>query len=102
MAVTWTFGLWDFLLLLLMAAIIGAIGEAIAGYSTGGCLMSTVIGFIGGLLGHWLQHALRLPTLINVHVAGHNFPVIWSVIGAALLVLILRLILGRRRAVVVD
>lgn len=90
---------WQFLLLLLVAAIIGSIGQAIAGYSTPGCAMSVVIGFIGALLGHWIQAAFRLPTFWLVHVAGKQIEVIWAVIGSAVCVLILRLIMGRRVAV---
>ncbi len=36
-----------FLVLLIIAAICGAIGQALAGYSTGGFLISIVLGFIG-------------------------------------------------------
>jgi uncharacterized membrane protein YeaQ/YmgE (transglycosylase-associated protein family) len=93
-------GVWDFLLLLLVAAIIGSIGQAIAGYSTPGCAMSIVIGFVGAFIGRWLQAQLKLPMFLPVSVGGTTFPVIWSVIGAALLVLLLRLVLGRRGTVV--
>ncbi len=90
----------DFLLLLLVAAIVGAIGQAIAGYSTPGCLMSVVIGFVGALIGHWIQRQFHLPAFIApVKVAGTSFYPIWSVLGAALLVLVLRLVLGRRARV---
>jgi hypothetical protein len=37
----------ELLLLLLVAALIGAVGQAIAGYSRGGCLVSIALGFIG-------------------------------------------------------
>jgi uncharacterized membrane protein YeaQ/YmgE (transglycosylase-associated protein family) len=89
-------GLWDFLLLLLVAAIVGAIGQAIAGFSTPGCLMSAVIGFAGAFIGRWLQVQFKLPEWIPVEVGGRTFPIVWSVIGSAVLVLVLRLILGRR------
>ncbi|HEX8237862.1 MAG TPA: GlsB/YeaQ/YmgE family stress response membrane protein [Abditibacteriaceae bacterium] len=90
---------WDFLLLLLVAAIIGSIGQAIAGYSTPGCAMSIVIGFVGAFIGRWLQAQFKLPMFLPVRVGGTTFPVIWSVIGAVLLVLVLRLVLGRRGTV---
>ena len=38
------------LLLLLIAGICGALGQAIGGYSHGGCLVSIALGFIGALL----------------------------------------------------
>ncbi len=39
---------------------------------------------------------LGLPTFMVVNVGGTKSPIIWSVIGAALLVLLLRVIVGRR------
>lgn len=92
-------GLWDFLMLLLVAAIIGAIGQAIAGFSTPGCAMSIVIGFVGAFVGRWAQSTFNLPMWLPLKVGGTTFPIIWSVLGAALLVLVLRLVLGRRTGV---
>ena len=89
-------GLVDFLLLLVVAAIIGAIGEAIAGYSAGGCAMSAVIGFIGAMIGSWLERSFPILPKTTVTVAHHPFPIVGSILGAALFVLVLRLILGRR------
>ncbi|MBV9467802.1 MAG: GlsB/YeaQ/YmgE family stress response membrane protein [Abitibacteriaceae bacterium] len=89
-------GLVDFLLLLVVAAIIGAIGEAIAGYSAGGCAMSAVIGFIGAMIGGWLEKSIPILPRNVIHVSGHSFPIVGSILGAALFVFILRLILGRR------
>ena len=83
----------DFLVLLLIAGICGAIGQAITGYSRGGCLVSIAVGFIGALLGGFLSRVLGLPELF---VVG-GFPIIWSIIGAALFVAVLALISGRRR-----
>lgn len=89
----------EFLLLLLVAGIIGALGQAIGGYSTPGCAMSIVIGFVGALIGSWIQRQFGLPAWLTVDVGGPvEFSVIWSVLGAALLVIILRLLMGRRVA----
>ena len=84
------------LLLLLIAGICGAIGQAIGGYSHGGCLVSIALGFIGALLGRWLAGALGLPELISLPVGGMNFPIVWSIIGAALFVALINLISRRR------
>ena len=80
------------IILLLIAGICGAIGQAITGYSRGGCLVSIAVGFIGALLGRWLSHLARLPEIFVV--AG--FPIIWSIIGAALFVAVISLIAGSR------
>ncbi len=91
-----TISLGGLLLLLLIAAVCGAIGRAIAGGTHGGCLVSIALGFIGALLGSWLAHALKLPELLELRVSGHNFPILWSIIGAALFVAFVHLLGGRR------
>ena len=91
-----TFSITGFLILLLVAAICGAIGRAIAGGTRGGCLVSVAVGFIGALLGSWLARELRLPDLFAISIDRHPFPVIWSIIGAALFVAFVHLISGRR------
>lgn len=89
--------LMEFVLLLLVAGIIGALGQALGGYSAPGCAMSIVIGFVGALIGRWIQHQLGLPLWFTINLGNHaKFPIIWSVIGAALLVVVLRVIMGRR------
>lgn len=89
--------LLDLLLLLLIAGICGSLGQAIAGYSRGGCLVSIALGFIGALLGMWLARLLGLPELIPVVIGGTSFPIIWSIIGSALFVALITL-LTRNRA----
>lgn len=86
----------QFLILLLIAGICGALGQAIGGYSHGGCLVSIALGFIGALLGSWLAGAAHLPELLVVPVGGTHFPVIWSIIGSALFVALINLISRRR------
>lgn len=89
--------LFQFLVLLLIAGVCGALGQAIAGYSHGGCLVSIALGFIGALFGMWLRGALNLPELIIIPVSGMDFPIIWSIIGAALFVALINLISRRGR-----
>ena len=88
----------DFLVLLLVAGVVGALGQAVAGYSMGGCLASIVVGFIGALLGMWLARGMGLPELLAVDVGGTTFPIVWSVIGSALFVLLIGLLSRRRIA----
>lgn len=84
------------LVLLLIAGVCGALGQAITGYSHGGCLVSIALGFVGALLGTWIAGALHLPELFALDVAGMRFPIIWSIIGAALFVAVINLISRRR------
>jgi uncharacterized membrane protein YeaQ/YmgE (transglycosylase-associated protein family) len=88
--------LLDLLLLLLIAGICGSLGQAIAGYSRGGCLVSIALGFIGALLGMWLARLLGLPELIPVVIGGTSFPIIWSIIGSALFVAVITLLTRSR------
>lgn len=81
--------LFDFFILLLVAGLVGGIGQSIAGYSHGGCLASIAIGFIGALLGTWIARVLRLPDLFLISTGTTTFPVIWSVVGSTLFVAIL-------------
>jgi uncharacterized membrane protein YeaQ/YmgE (transglycosylase-associated protein family) len=89
--------LTHFIVLLIVAGICGSIGEAIAGYSHGGCLVSIALGFIGALLGVWLRNLLHLPEIFSIRIGGESFPIIWSIIGAAIFVAIISLIRGGRR-----
>ncbi len=50
-----------FLVLLLIAAICGGIGQSLAGYNLGGCFVSIVVGFIGAYLGLWIAGKMGLP-----------------------------------------
>jgi len=86
----------SFLLLLLVAAVCGAIGQALVGYSVGGCITSIIVGFIGALVGSWLAGQLGLPEPLVLNIGGETFPVLWSIIGSALLVGILSLFTRRR------
>jgi uncharacterized membrane protein YeaQ/YmgE (transglycosylase-associated protein family) len=88
--------LLDLLLLLLIAGICGSIGQAIAGYSRGGCLVSIALGFIGALIGMWLARQLGWPELIPVVIGGTSFPIIWSIIGATLFVAVITLLTRSR------
>ena len=72
------------------------IGKAIAGGVRGGLIVSIALGFIGAILGPWVAHKLKLHEPFMVQVSGHPFPVLWSIIGAALFVAIVHLFSRRR------
>ena len=81
-----------FLVLLLIAAICGGIGQALAGYNLGGCLMSIIVGFIGAYIGLWIAGKFDLPVFFEISVQGRPFPVVWAVIGSAIFTLIVALL----------
>ena len=86
-----------FLVLLLIAAICGSVGQSLAGYNLGGCLVSIVVGFIGAYLGIWIADKMDLPRIFEINIDGKPFPVIWAVIGSAIFTLVVALL---RRAFV--
>jgi len=86
----------EFLMLLLVAGIAGAAGQALAGYELGGCLVSIVVGFVGAYIGLWLARELALPEFLVITIDGNAFPLIWSILGSALFALGIGLITRRR------
>lgn len=84
--------LLELLLLVVIAALCGAVGQSLAGYSMGGCLVSIVVGFIGAVIGLWMARQMGLPELFVVNVGGQPFPIIWSVIGGTVFALVVGLL----------
>lgn len=84
------------IILLIVAGLVGAIGQRLAGYSRGGLLTSIALGFIGALFGTWVARQFRLPEIFTLQIGRTLFPVAWAIIGATLFVAILGLLNGRR------
>jgi uncharacterized membrane protein YeaQ/YmgE (transglycosylase-associated protein family) len=87
-----TMSLLDFVILLAVAGICGALGQAIVGYTRGGCLASIALGFIGVLVGAWIARLMGLPEIFQLSIGDQPFPVIWFIIGAALFVALISLL----------
>jgi uncharacterized membrane protein YeaQ/YmgE (transglycosylase-associated protein family) len=94
-----TITLTALLLLLIIAGICGAIGRALGGGLPGGFIVSIAVGFVGALLGMLVANELRLPEVLAVSVDGRPFPILWSIIGGALFVVILNLLTRPRLGV---
>ena len=88
-----------FLVLLLIAAVCGAIGQSLAGYDLGGCLVSIIVGFIGAYIGLWIAAKWALPHFFEINIDGKPFPIVWAIIGSAVFTLVMallrRLFIGR-------
>lgn len=85
--------LLGFIILLVVAAIAGAIGELIAGAKVpGGWVGSIIAGLIGAWLGGLIVH-------IGPVIGGVQ--IIPAIIGAAIFVFLLRLVMGATRRPVV-
>ena len=91
-----TFTLPGLILFIIIAIVCGAIGKALGGGVRGGLVVSAALGFIGALLRPWIAHKLKLPEPFMIQISGHSFPILWSIIGAALFVAILHLFSRRR------
>lgn len=89
--------LLEFIVLLIIAAISGAIGQSLAGYRLGGCLVSAVVGLVGAVIGFWLQRNLGLPGILEITIGGQPFPFLWSIIGSLILALVVGALSRRPR-----
>lgn len=89
--------IFDLIILFIVAGFCGALGQAITGYSHGGCLVTIALGFIGALLGSWIARQLSLPELFTLRIGTSHFPIIWSIIGSALFVAIISMFTKRKR-----
>ncbi len=87
----------EFLLLLLIAGITGSIGQALTGFSRGGCFLSIIVGFIGALLGTWISRELGLSEIFILNIGDIAFPVFWAIIGAVVFTAILSLLTPRSK-----
>jgi uncharacterized membrane protein YeaQ/YmgE (transglycosylase-associated protein family) len=81
--------LLEFLILLLIASTIGALGELLGRYSPEGSLVFVFLGFAGAYLGKWLAEQLNLPELARLVIGSFQFPVLWSMIVSVFLVSLL-------------
>jgi len=78
-----------FLLLILVGAICGGIAEFIVGFRPGGFIAAVVVGFLGALIGGLLAPQIGLPSLLAVRIEGQTIEVVWSILGAIVLLLVM-------------
>ena len=90
--------LLELVVYLVIAGICGAIARAIAGGTGGGFIVSILLGFLGAFLGTWIARHAHLPELLTFEVDGHHFPILWSIIGGVILVVIAHALMRPRYA----
>lgn len=83
--------LFELLILLIIAAIVGFIAQSLIGYRGGTGIVTIAIGFIGAVFGTWLARRMGLPEIFAVQIGDVHFPVIWAIIGAVLFVALVAL-----------
>lgn len=84
-----------FIVLLVIAGVAGALGQAVGGFSRGGCVVSILVGFAGAWLGAWIASRFGLPPVFVITIQGEAFPLVWAIIGGAVLSALLGLVSGR-------
>ena len=85
---------------LVVALFCGLVGQALAGRSLGGLVVSTVVGLIGAMLGGYIARSLKAPEPFLVVVGDRTIPMLWTVIGAALVTFIVCAFTRGRRAAI--
>ncbi len=88
--------LLEFIVLLVIAGICGSLAQSLAGYSHGGCLISIVLGLVGAAFGTWIARQLGVGEILAVRIGTQPFPIVWSIVGAALFAGVLSLFTRRR------
>jgi uncharacterized membrane protein YeaQ/YmgE (transglycosylase-associated protein family) len=93
------FSLVEAIVWLIVAAICGAVGSAIVGYSPGGLLASMGVGLVGAVIGTWLARTLGLPALLAFTYGDVTIDLLWTILGSVILVALVSLLRrsGRRR-----
>lgn len=101
--------LLELLLFLLIAGICGFLAELVVGFSPGGFLASIAVGLVGAYIGSWLAGVLGLPLVLstksvlpetdgtNIIATNFSFDIVWSIIGAIVLLFVISLIRRPRR-----
>ena len=88
----------DLLIYLVIAGVCGGVAQSLVGFERGGCLGAIVTGLIGAVLGTWIAQKMGLGEVLSLQVGSKTYPVVWSVIGAALFVGVLAMLTsGQRR-----
>lgn len=81
--------LGEVIVYLVIALLCGVGGQMLAGRSIGGYVVATVVGVIGAVLGAFLARSIGAPEPFPVTVGGERLPILWAIIGAALVTLVI-------------
>lgn len=69
---------------LAIALLCGLGGQMLVGRSVGGYVVTTLVGLVGAVLGGWLGRSLGAPEPFPVTIGQRTIPILWTIIGAAL------------------
>lgn len=72
----------DFVILAIVAGILGAVTQSLFGFKVGGFFVSMVLGFAGGWFGNFIAGQLALPRIIYLGIDRvGEYAVLWSMTG---------------------
>lgn len=86
----------DLVVILIVAGVVGALAQIAFGFRRTNFLIAVVVGVAGAYLGTYLAQRLGLPTLLPFSLGGRQIEIVWTFLGAALLMFVLSLIDGAR------
>ncbi len=93
----------DFLQLMIvltLAGLCGAFAELIVGFGArglAGILVAVIIGILGAFLGSTIANLIQLPSPLIIRITTVRIDIIWAVVGAVLILLVLRGVRGGSR-----
>jgi uncharacterized membrane protein YeaQ/YmgE (transglycosylase-associated protein family) len=90
-------GIIEFGALVVVAGVVGVIGQFITGYSRGGLTVSVIMAFIGAWAGPYFADYIDWAEPITVPLGDVRFPLVTSAAGALVLVLIVNLLTKKRK-----
>ena len=79
-------GVLDFVILLVIAGVCGFLATQLMGARRVNIVVMVALGFAGALVGKLIYGYFHLPPIWVLWIGGNPFPVVWAVIGAAVVV----------------
>jgi uncharacterized membrane protein YeaQ/YmgE (transglycosylase-associated protein family) len=87
----------DFLIMLFLGGVCAALGQFLTGYSRGGCPVAVIAGFFGVYVGPRIAANFGFAEPIIVPLGPYSFPLVSSLVGGFLLVVLVNLITKHRK-----
>lgn len=81
--------LLQILVALIIVGICGALAQLPTGFSTGGTIVSIIIGVIGAYLGMWVARRLAFALPFRIEIGSTTIDLLWCLLGAFVVVLLL-------------
>ena len=85
-----TVGQW--IVYLVIGLLCGLLGQALVRRSIGGLIVTTLVGLGGAFVGNWIANEIHAPEPLRVSVGGRSIPILWAIIGAAILTVVLAIV----------